>query len=112
MTRRRRRWLPSTVRFRRGAEQCNGRSRGPSLRGGEADAAIQGNHAAASGLLGLRLAMTAQIVRPHLVAKHSKGRRMESIRITAGSFRFTARFESTAAPKTCAKFASLLPYRE
>jgi uncharacterized protein DUF3830 len=37
---------------------------------------------------------------------------MESIRITAGSFRFTARFESAAAPKTCAKFASLLPYRE
>jgi Protein of unknown function (DUF3830) len=37
---------------------------------------------------------------------------METIRITAGPFRFTARFESAAAPKTCAKFASLLPYRE
>jgi Protein of unknown function (DUF3830) len=37
---------------------------------------------------------------------------MESIRITAGPFRFIARFETAAAPKTCAKFASLLPYRE
>ena len=37
---------------------------------------------------------------------------METIRITAGPFRFAARFESAAAPKTCAKFASLLPYRE
>jgi Protein of unknown function (DUF3830) len=37
---------------------------------------------------------------------------METIRITAGPFRFTARFESASAPKTCAKFASLLPYRE
>ena len=37
---------------------------------------------------------------------------MDSIRITAGPFRFAARFESAAAPKTCAKFASLLPYRE
>src|SRR5260221_3859616 len=37
---------------------------------------------------------------------------METIRITAGPFRFIARLESAAAPKTCAKFASLLPYRE
>ncbi|HEV2551091.1 MAG TPA: DUF3830 family protein [Stellaceae bacterium] len=37
---------------------------------------------------------------------------METIRITAGPFRFMARFETAAAPKTCAKFASLLPYRE
>ena len=37
---------------------------------------------------------------------------METIRITAGPFRFTARFENATAPKTCAKFASLLPYRE
>jgi hypothetical protein len=37
---------------------------------------------------------------------------METIRINAGPFRFAARFESAAAPKTCAKFASLLPYRE
>jgi Protein of unknown function (DUF3830) len=37
---------------------------------------------------------------------------METIRITAGPFRFAARFESAAAPETCAKFASLLPYRE
>ena len=35
-----------------------------------------------------------------------------NLRITAGPFRFSARFESAAAPKTCAKFASLLPYRE
>src|SRR5690242_7266625 len=37
---------------------------------------------------------------------------METIRITAGPYRFAARFESATAPKTCAKFASLLPYRE
>ena len=35
-----------------------------------------------------------------------------SISITAGPFRFTARFESTAAPKTCAAFRALLPYRQ
>jgi uncharacterized protein DUF3830 len=34
------------------------------------------------------------------------------IRITAGPFSFTARFERAAAPLTCAKFASMLPYRE
>jgi hypothetical protein len=34
------------------------------------------------------------------------------IRIKAGPFQFTARFEEDAAPKTCAKFRSLLPYRE
>jgi Protein of unknown function (DUF3830) len=34
------------------------------------------------------------------------------IRITAGPFAFTARFEHAAAPRTCAKFASMLPYRE
>ena len=37
---------------------------------------------------------------------------MADIRITAGSFAFTARFERAAAPRTCAKFASMLPYRE
>src|SRR6202051_2407943 len=37
---------------------------------------------------------------------------METIRITAGPFRFAARFEDAAAPKTCAKFRSLLPYHE
>ena len=37
---------------------------------------------------------------------------MDNIRIIAGPFRFTASFETAAAPKTCAKFASLLPYRE
>src|SRR3954447_13170061 len=36
----------------------------------------------------------------------------EAIRITAGPFSFSARFENAAAPKTCAKFATLLPYRE
>ena len=34
------------------------------------------------------------------------------IRIKAGPFQFTARFEDAAAPKTCAKFRTLLPYRE
>jgi hypothetical protein len=35
---------------------------------------------------------------------------MDKLRITAGPFAFGARFESAAAPKTCAKFRSLLPY--
>jgi hypothetical protein len=37
---------------------------------------------------------------------------MTDIRITAGPYTFTARFERAAAPRTCAKFASMLPYRE
>src|SRR5438105_3270802 len=37
---------------------------------------------------------------------------LSAIRITAGSFVFMARLELSAAPKTCAKFQSLLPYRE
>ena len=37
---------------------------------------------------------------------------MSSVRITAGPFSFEARFEEEAAPKTCAKFRSLLPYKE
>ena len=37
---------------------------------------------------------------------------MSSIRIKAGPFAFEARFEEAAAPKTCAKFLSLLPYKE
>jgi hypothetical protein len=34
------------------------------------------------------------------------------VRITAGPFAFTARFECASAPRTCAKFASTLPHRE
>ncbi|HKO09525.1 MAG TPA: DUF3830 family protein [Alphaproteobacteria bacterium] len=37
---------------------------------------------------------------------------MTAIRITAGSFVFLARLEAAAAPKSCAKFASLLPCRQ
>jgi hypothetical protein len=37
---------------------------------------------------------------------------MSLIEIVAGPYSFKARFESENAPKTCAKFASLLPYRE
>jgi hypothetical protein len=37
---------------------------------------------------------------------------MSLLQITAGPFQFTARFEDSAAPKTCAKFRQLLPYRE
>jgi hypothetical protein len=37
---------------------------------------------------------------------------MSDLRITAGPFTFTARFEREAAPQTCARFESLLPYRE
>jgi hypothetical protein len=34
------------------------------------------------------------------------------LRIKAGPYEFDARMEVEAAPKTCAKFASLLPYRQ
>jgi hypothetical protein len=37
---------------------------------------------------------------------------MSQITITAGPYRFLARFETEAAPKTCAMFKSLLPYKE
>ena len=37
---------------------------------------------------------------------------MADLLITTGPYAFTARFERTAAPRTCAKFASMLPYRE
>src|SRR5690348_2434922 len=37
---------------------------------------------------------------------------MSLIEIVAGPFTFKARFEEEAAPKTVAKFRSLLPYRE
>ena len=37
---------------------------------------------------------------------------MDHITITAGPFTFRARFEDAAAPKTCARFRELLPYRE
>lgn len=37
---------------------------------------------------------------------------MADIRIRAGGFTFGANFETKAAPKTCAKFQSLLPYKE
>jgi len=34
------------------------------------------------------------------------------VRVTAGPFALTARFERAVAPRTCDKFASMLPYRE
>ncbi len=37
---------------------------------------------------------------------------MSEIAITAGPYRFRARFEDEAAPATCARFRALLPYRE
>jgi hypothetical protein len=37
---------------------------------------------------------------------------MSLLRITAGPYSFTARFEAADAPKTCAKFRTLLPYRQ
>ena len=37
---------------------------------------------------------------------------MSDIRIEAGPFRFTARFEEANAPKTCARFRALMPYRQ
>ncbi|HWI80248.1 MAG TPA: DUF3830 family protein [Ramlibacter sp.] len=35
-----------------------------------------------------------------------------TVRISAGRFLFRARLHSDAAPRTCAKFESLLPYRQ
>jgi hypothetical protein len=37
---------------------------------------------------------------------------MPELRITAGPFSFGARFEEKAAPATCAKFRTLMPYTE
>ena len=37
---------------------------------------------------------------------------MDTLKITAGSYTFKGRFEDKLAPKTCAKFKSLLPYQE
>jgi hypothetical protein len=42
---------------------------------------------------------------------NSKGRLMSMIKIDAGPYTFTARMEEAAA-KTCAKFTSMLPYRQ
>src|SRR5262249_44603955 len=37
---------------------------------------------------------------------------MADLRITAGPFRFLAQLEPAAAPRSCERFAQLLPYRE
>ncbi len=37
---------------------------------------------------------------------------MTDLRITAGPFTFIARLERGAAPRTCERFAAMLPYRE
>ena len=37
---------------------------------------------------------------------------MTMVRITVSSFEFTARLEAADAPRTCAEFAKLLPYRQ
>ena len=37
---------------------------------------------------------------------------MAHVHIVAGPFVFTARLERTAAPRTCAKFVTMLPYRQ
>jgi hypothetical protein len=47
-----------------------------------------------------------------LAAMSTSGSSMDDIRITAGPFAFGARFEAASAPRTCARFRSLLPYRE
>lgn len=36
---------------------------------------------------------------------------MRSLRITVGAYHFVARLEDAAAPKTCAAFLALLPFR-
>ena len=37
---------------------------------------------------------------------------MTTLRIKAGPYEFEAQLQEAAAPKTCAKFASLLPFRQ
>ena len=37
---------------------------------------------------------------------------MSQLRITAGPFSFVARLEEALAPRTCARFTALLPYRQ
>lgn len=37
---------------------------------------------------------------------------MDLIPVVAGPYRFIARFEDAAAPRTCAKFRTLLPYHQ
>jgi hypothetical protein len=37
---------------------------------------------------------------------------MTMIRIDAGPYTFAARLETAAAPRTCAKFTAMLPYRQ
>jgi len=37
---------------------------------------------------------------------------LSDVRITAGQYSFLAKFDRVAAPKTCAWFESVLPYRE
>ncbi len=37
---------------------------------------------------------------------------MTAVRIISGDIAFLARFETGAAPRTCARFQSLLPYRQ
>lgn len=37
---------------------------------------------------------------------------MSTVRIGVGRFAFTARLEAAAAPKTCARFRELLPWRQ
>lgn len=37
---------------------------------------------------------------------------MSMITIDAGPYTFTARMETAAAPKTCARFSAMLPYRQ
>jgi hypothetical protein len=37
---------------------------------------------------------------------------MKTMKVTAGPFRFLARLETELAPKTCAYFETLLPYRQ
>jgi hypothetical protein len=37
---------------------------------------------------------------------------MTDLRITAGPYTFLARFEHALAPRTCERFAAMLPYRE
>ena len=52
--------------------------------------------------------MTCMVMNTH----HCEKTMPTQLRITAGPYQFNARMEEELAPKTCAKFKSLLPYKE
>jgi hypothetical protein len=73
-----------------------------SARSGKPAAQADTRDARADGLL----------YRGETIQRDGEDNGMSKLRITAGPFRFDARFETALAPKTCAIFTKLLPYVE